>query len=56
MPTDLETARSSTSLDTWKIGSLLHDDGHREARARIAAILEKEPLFAKSKRYLEPLP
>jgi hypothetical protein len=55
MPTDLETARSSSSLDTWQIGSLLYDDGQREARARIAAILEKEPLCVKSKRYLERL-
>ncbi|RPB10878.1 acyl-CoA dehydrogenase NM domain-like protein [Morchella conica CCBAS932] len=50
MPTNLETARSSSGLDTWQIGSLLYDDGHREARARIAAILEKEPLCIKSKR------
>lgn len=50
MSSDLQVARSESTINASRIGDLLFDPGYRETRTRIAAILEQEPVLEKSQR------
>lgn len=50
MSSDLQVARSNSTINPSRIGDLLFEPGYRETRIRIAGILEQEPILEKSQR------